>query len=331
MKHLFTTAIFLWVLNIASAQDTALKVMKVIADSAEKNDTTKMADNDGWVKGLAGSISITQVSNSNWISAGGDKFSLSAAATVNAYASKKWGRKSWDNTLDINYGLLKTTSTGTRKFNDRIDLVSKYGYAPANWKKVNISILGQLRTQLASGYEYDYLETASKRRNSGFFAPAYIVIAPGLNWNPLSWFSLFGSPLATRWTIVTNGPFSYLSQGGIFNGHAETALAALYGVNPLKQHRGEFGTFITAVIRKDILKNVAYSGKLDLYSNYLKNPQNMDFFWSNQFKLKVTKLIQVSYSLDLLYDADVKKSAVPSQTIGLQMLSTLGVGFALNL
>jgi hypothetical protein len=331
MKYLFITAIFFGALKIATAQDTALKVMKVIADSAEKNDTTKMADKNGWLKSLAGSISITQVSNSNWISAGGDKFSLSAAATVNAYASKKWGRKSWDNMLNINYGLIKTPSIGTRKFNDRIDLVSKYGYAPANWKKINISILGQLRTQLTSGFEYNYLETASKRRNSGFFAPAYIVIAPGINWTPLSWFSLFGSPLATKWTIVTNGPFSYLSQGGIFNGHTETALAALYGVNPIKQHRGEFGTFITAVVRKDILKNVAYSCKLDLYSNYLSNPQNIDLFWTNQFQLKVTQLIQVSYSLDMLYDDDVKKSAFPSQTIGLQMLSTLGVGFALNL
>ncbi|MDB5275105.1 MAG: hypothetical protein JWR61_60 [Ferruginibacter sp.] len=331
MKYLFVTAVFLCVLDIAIAQDTSLKEMKVIAENAVKNDTIKKADKNGWIKGLACSISLTQVSNSNWISAGGDRFSLSTAATVNAFASKKWGRKNWDNSLDFNYGLIKTTSLGSRKFNDRIDLVSKYGYAPANWNKVNISILGQLRTQLTSGYEYNYFETANKRRNSGFFAPAYIVIAPGISWTPLSWFSVFGSPLATRWTIVTNGPYSYLSQGGIFNSHMETPLATLYGVNPLKQHRGEFGTFVTAVIRKDIVKNVAYSGKLDLYSNYLRNPQNVDLFWTNQFKVKVNRFIQVSYSLDLLYDDDVKKSSVPSQTIGLQMLSTLGVGFALNL
>jgi hypothetical protein len=331
MKYLIASAVFLSVWNIALAQDSSVKEMKAVAENDLKTDTSKKADKNGWVKGAQFSIGITQVSNSNWIAAGGDKLSLSTAAAVNAFASKKWGRKSWDNMLDINYGILKTTSLGTRKLNDRIDLVSKYGYTPGNWKNISLSLLGQLRSQISSGYEYNYFETTDKRRNSGFFAPAYIIIAPGINWTPASWFSLFASHLATRWTIVTNGPFSYLSQGGIFNGHIETALATLYGVDPLKEHRGEFGTFITVVIKKEVLKNVAYSAKLDLYSNYLKKPQNIDLFWTNQFKLKVNKFIQVSYSLDMLYDDDIKNPVAPTQAIGLQMLSTLGVGFALNL
>jgi hypothetical protein len=79
------------------------------------------------------------------------------------------------------------------------------------------------------------------------------------------------------------------------------------------------------------MNNISYSGKLDLYSNYLKKPQNIDLFWTNRFTLKVNRFIQVSYSLDMLYDDDVKNPVVPAQAIGLQMLSTLGVGVALNL
>jgi hypothetical protein len=238
---------------MAAAQDSSANEIKRMGNSILKTDTSKKADKNGWVKGVGFSIGITQISNSNWIATGGDKFSLSTAAAVNAFASKKWGRKSWNNMLDINYGILKTTSLGTRKLNDRIDLVSKYGYIPGNWKNVSIALLGQLRSQLTNGYEYNYFETTSKRRNSGFFAPAYIVIAPGINWTPATWFSLFASPLATRWTIISNGPYSYVSQGGIFNGHVETALATLYGVDPLKQNRGEFGMFITALLSKKSL------------------------------------------------------------------------------
>jgi len=140
--------------------------------------------------------------------------------------------------------------------------------------------------------------------------------------------SVFGSPAAARWTIVSNGPYSYVSPDGIFNGNVETPLATLYGVNPVKKTKGEFGAFITASLRKDIFKNVTYISKLDLFSNYLDNPQNVDVFWTNQFKCSISKFIQVSYSIDMLYDDNVKNPLAPAHAIGLQVLSTLGVGFA---
>ena len=38
-------------------------------------------------------------------------------------------KHSWDNTFDFNLGYVKTTSLGSRKNDDRFDLLSKYGYA----------------------------------------------------------------------------------------------------------------------------------------------------------------------------------------------------------
>ncbi|MEN9570852.1 MAG: hypothetical protein RL172_2083 [Bacteroidota bacterium] len=310
------------------AQDAAIKEIETAAKTTIKTDTSKKANSKGWTKGATVSLNLTQVGNSNWVAAGGDKFSLSLATSINLFASRKWGRNTWDNTLDLNYGLVKTTTLGLRKVNDRLDFVSKYGYQPKKWKNLSYSLLGQLRSQLTSGFEYDYFGTTEKRRNSGFFAPAYIIISPGIDWKPNSWFSLFASPLSTRWIIVTNGPYSYLGQGGIFNGQQETPLASLYGVDPAKEHKGEFGAFVTATVKKDLLKNVAYYSKLDLYSNYLSKPQNVDVFWTNQFKIKVHKWINISYNLDMLYDDDIKNPKSPGSAIGLQLLSTFGVGFA---
>ena len=314
----------------------AFLALASIGNSIKAQDATSKAApataKQTWTKGGFISISLTQVGNSNWIAASGDKFTLSAAGSLQAFANKTWGNKIWTNLLDVNYGLVNTSSLGVRKINDRLNFLSKLDIQPKRWNKATVSFLGQLRSQLSDGYEFDYFGSTEKRRNSGFFAPAYITIAPGVTWKPNSWFWLFGSPLATNWTIVSNGPYSYAAQGGVFNGNYETPLASLYGVNPTTQNRGEFGAFVTATIKKEVLKNVDYYSKLDLYANYLKTVGNVDVFWTNQFKLKVNKWINVSYTLDMLYDDDIKQNltsqfAAP-RALGLQVLSTLGVGFA---
>ena len=311
-----------------SAQDPALKQIQSSSFQEIKHDTAKKANRNGWIKGGLVSLNVTQIGNSNWIAAGGDDFSLSFAGSINLFANKTWNRNTWENVLDINYGLVNTTTLGVRKMNDRLDFISKYGYKPKKWSKISLSLLGQLRSQLTSGYQYDYLGTTEKRRNAGFFAPAYIIISPGIDWKPNSWFSLFGSPLSARWIIVTNAPYSYAAQGGIFNGQQETALATLYGVDPAKEHKGEFGAFVTATVKKDVLKNVSYYSKADLYTNYLKNVSNIDVFWTSQFKVQLYKWLNVSYSLDMLYDDDVRNPENPARALGLQVLSTFGLGFA---
>ncbi len=325
---LFITAILCG--SVLFAQDAGAKEMQSAA-AAKTADGGKVGKN-GWRKGGSISINLTQVGNSNWIAAGGDKFSMSTAASLNAFASKTWGRKTWDNILDINYGLVNTTTLGVRKINDRIDFLTKLTYQPKKWKKFGLASLAQFRSQLTDGFEYDYYGSGAKRRNSGFFAPAYITVVPvGVSWTPNSWFSAFASPLSARWTIVSNAPYSYAAQGGIFEGNIETPLAKIYGVDPVKEHRGEFGFFLTASARKDIMKNVSYYGKIDLYSDYIKEPSNVDMFMTNQFKMKVNRFISVSYNLDLLYDDDIKQKQanpfVKSNSVGLQLLSTLGVGF----
>ena len=336
MKFFWSSLILMLFSVLLLAQDQSVKTMQATTTSAIKAGEDTAFDKNGWLKGGLLSLNLTQVGNSNWIAAGGDKFSLSIAGSLNAFATKRWGRNKWQNVLDINYALINTSSLGVRKVNDRLDFLSKFSHEPKRWKNVSLASLGQLRSQITSGYQYDYLGTTTKRRNSGFFAPAYITLAPlGIDWHPSTWFSLFVSPIVTRWTIVTNRPYSYAGQGGIFNGETETALATLYGVDPAKKHKGEFGAFLTATFKKDVMKNVNYYSKIDLYSNYLKNAKNVDLFWTNQVKMKVNNWIQVSYTLDMLYDDDIRQAetdpAVTPNSIGLQVLSTLGVGFAYKL
>jgi hypothetical protein len=331
MKKIYLSAIVI-ILNVAAhAQDAGLKDVKSSATQTVKG-VDDTAFKTGWRKGGLASLSFTQVNNDNWVAAGGDKYSLSMSGTLNLFATKKWDRHTWDNILDVNYGLVNTTTLGVRKVNDLLNFVSKLGVEPNNWKNVSITLLGQFRSQLTNGYDYNYFNSGQKRRNSGFFAPAYITIAPGFDWHPKPWLSVFGSPAALRWTIVSNGPYSFAGPGGIFtyNGtqYQESALATLYGVDPAKENLAQFGAFITINANKEIVKNVTYIGKMDLYSNYLKNPKNVALFWTNQFLMKVNKWLSVTYEIDLLDDDNIRLATDATHAVGLQVLSTLGVGIA---
>ena len=186
------------------AQDETIKNLQ-----SESGKSIKKDPNDTipkiWKTGGVFSLNIAQGSLSNW-AAGGDQFSLSANTFINGYAFYKKDRHSWDNNLDFYLGYVKTTSLGTRKVDDRIDLLSKYGYALNS--KLNLSLLGNIRTQFFKGYNYPDANT--KVYTSNFFAPAYALLSPGLDYKPISNLSIFFSPATARWVIVNDTALSTL-------------------------------------------------------------------------------------------------------------------------
>ena len=84
----------------------------------------------------------------------------------------KKNKSSWDNSLDLAYGIVNTTSLGSRKASDRIDFLSKYGYALS--KKWNASALLNLRTQFAEGYAYS--KTAAGKDTSAKISNFHLVL-----------------------------------------------------------------------------------------------------------------------------------------------------------
>ena len=117
----------LLVVAMLQAQDKTVEKLKADADKTIKKDPNDTIPKIWKVGGLVG-LSVSQTSLSNW-AAGGDEFSLSLNALANLYAFYKKGRSSWDNLFDFGLGLVRTTSLGSRKSDDRFDLFSKYGHA----------------------------------------------------------------------------------------------------------------------------------------------------------------------------------------------------------
>ncbi len=90
------------------AQDQTMKNLQSVDTIKNPNDTIPKT----WKTGGVISLNLSQASLSNW-AAGGDEYSLSINAFINAFAYYKMGKSSWDNNLYTNYGLINTTSLGT--------------------------------------------------------------------------------------------------------------------------------------------------------------------------------------------------------------------------
>lgn len=308
-RILFLSSMVALGLNVA-AQDEAVKDLKKASEkniAKDPKDTTVKT----WKKGGLFNLNVNQGSLSNW-SAGGDKFSFSLNAFLNLYAFYKKEKNSWDNSLDLAYGIVKTTSLGSRKASDRIDFTSKYGYALT--KKLNLASLANARTQFAEGFAYTKTAAGadSSTLTSKTFMPAYFLLALGLDYKPTDNFSLFFSPVTGRWIVVGND-----------------LLAPLYGVPPGKKSKNEFGAFVSANYMHKLTSTMTFKTKLDLFSNYRNNPRNIDIFWTSVLSAKLTRYINFNLNVDLIYDDDtrnVNREKGPAP----QILQLMGIGFAYN-
>ena len=288
------------------AQDTTVSRLKKEATKSIKKEG---ADTISWQRGGLYNLNLAQGSLSNW-AAGGDDFSLTVTSYFNLYSFYKKGRNSWDNTLDFNFGYVNTTSLGSRKNDDRLDVLSKYGYALG--EKWNLSTLINFRSQLARGYTYpENVKTFS----SAFLSPAYLLTSIGIDYKPAEGFSIFLSPITSRLVIVKNDSLS---------------ARASYGVDSGRHVNAEFGAFGTINYIKEWSKNFSYRGRLDLFSNYKHNPQNVDLFMTNVVSLKLSRFLTANWNLDFIYDDDVRLFGKEGKSPALQVKSLVGVGLQMK-
>jgi hypothetical protein len=308
MKRILSLTIISAIALFADAQDVIISdLKKVSAKNIVKvgNDSTTKT----WKKGGIFNLNVNQGSLSNW-SAGGDKFSFSLNTFLNVYAFYKKDKNSWDNSLDLAYGILNTTSLGNRKSSDRAEFTSKYGLALN--KKINAAALFNIRSQFAKGYAYSKtaagIDTASL--TSKTLMPTYLLLSLGVDYKPSADFSLFLSPATIRWVIV-----------------GDDFLAPLYGIPQGKNARQEFGAFASASYQKQLKANITLKSKLDLFSNYKSNPQNVDVYWTNVLAAKITSYINFTVNADMVYDDDTK-NVNPKKGPAAQFLQLMGIGFA---
>lgn len=257
---------------------------------AEKTLRTQNADTtQGWKTGGVIGFNFAQTSLTNW-AAGGEN-SLAINGMFSGFANYKKGKSVWDNTIDIGYGLVKQGSEDFKKTDDKIDFLSKYGQEA--FKNFYYAALFNFKTQMTTGYNYNADDTKTKISN--LFAPAYITLALGMDYKPNAYFSAFLAPLTAKFTIVNDTELSDLGA---------------FGVDPGETLKSEIGGYIRAIYSKndfkaELLKNVSFTTKIDLFSNYLDDPQNIDVNWEVLLAFKVNKYLNVNFNTQLIYDDNI--------------------------
>jgi hypothetical protein len=306
MKHLTLILLLISTFTITIAQDLPLKPLIKETDKSIKKESDTSTWN--WKRGGLVNFSLAQGSLSNW-AAGGDNFSLAVSSYLNYFLYYQKKRFNWDNNVDVNLGFVQTSSLGGRKNDDRLDLLSKYGYKMDTTGKWFLSALFNFRSQFFDGYTYNNnVGTFS----SSILSPAYTLLSLGFDYKPNNKLSVFLSPATSRLIIVTNNIL---------------ARQAAYGVDSGKNVKQELGAFATINYRNSLDKNITYKGRLDLFSNYLYHPENINVYMTNQVSFKINKYFSATYSLDFIYDDNVRIFGPNKTSAALQTKSLLGIGF----
>ncbi len=289
-----------------SAQDIVVNKLRNETSRTIKKESDTSRWN--WKRGGLLSFNLAQGSLSNW-AAGGDNFSLTVNTYFNYFLFYKKDRHSWDNNIDVNLGYIQSTSLGGRKNDDRFDYLSKYGYKMDTLGKWYLSTLFNFRSQFFDGYTYS---NNVGDLSSSFLSPAYIILSAGFDYKPTDKLSVFMSPLTSRSTLITNNT---LAQKGV------------YGI-PAGEHAiNQIGAFVTVNYNNIIAKNITYKGRADLFSNYQSNPWNIDLYMTNQFSFRINKNFSATYSLDMIYDDDIRLFGATNTSPALQTKSLIGIGY----
>ena len=273
-----------------------LLVVGFSSSAQDAGDTTL-----GWHRHGLTSISFNQVSLSNW--AEGGEGSLSLLSIFNYSANLRREMYQWDNSLNLGYGIVKTGDDDSRKSEDIIDLISKYGYkAGGSWFYTGRF---NFKTQFARGYNYPNDSIVA----SEFLSPAYIILAIGMDYKPADMFNFMISPATGKITIVNN---------------QQLADAGAFGVDPAEYNdmgqliktgdniRTEFGASIASHFQISFLENILFKTSVDLFNNYTDenkdNRDNIDVDWKTLLSFKVNKYFSTTFATHLIYDDDI---AVP--------------------
>lgn len=249
-----------------------------------------------WTK--KGNIAIlgSQSSFSNWQAGGANNLALNGSLNYDInYKKNDW---TWDNKFIAMYGINKLKGQEQQKTDDRLEINSVLGKkAEGNWY---YSYFLNFKTQFDAGLNPDNLE----ERISHFMSPAYLQTGPGMLWKKNDNFKVNISPGTARFIFVHD--------------HF-TEFGDSFGVEQGKTMRFELGASINAYYKVQVMENFTIENILNLYSNYLEDPQNVDIDYQLNAVLKVNKYISTNLTLQALYDDNAYK--------GFQTRHTLGVGF----
>lgn len=277
MKKTLLTLVFIFALSVVNAQETP-------------KDSTK-----AWTRKGNISLLFSQSSyNKEWL--GGGTSNIAGNFGLNYDFNYKKDDVVWDNKFILAYGLSKIKGNErTAKTDDRLEINSLWGKkASGNWF---YSAYFNFKTQMDTG-----LDNKSGLRISHFFSPAYFQMGPGMLWKKNENLSVNIAPAAAK-AIFVHDHF--------------TEFGPSFGVLQGDNSRFEFGASVSAYYKVNVMTNVSIENRLNLYSNYLDDPQNVDFDYQLNVVMKINKYLSANIAVQAIYDDNAIRGVQVGQLFGL--------------
>lgn len=258
---------------------------------------------------------FNQSSFTHWASGGEN--SLSSTSILNLTANYTKDVYTWENQLQMAYGIIKTENLSLRKNEDKIDFLSRFGRRLA--EKLLLSAQLNFQTQFDKGFNYPNDSVMVSK----FMSPGYLTISTGLDYRPWEMLAIYFSPLAGKFTFVTNDS---LAQQGAF------------GVDPGENVRAELGALLSLIFNSEVMENVMVSSQLDFFNGYA-SLDHIDVDWETSVNMKINRFLTASLLFHLIYDHDTPIPLYETLNgervqVGTgprtQLKQLLGVGFSYN-
>lgn len=297
--------------SISSCKTVALLVL-ILISSRSHSQIVRVDTLTKWKKAFKAGLNLNQANfSSNW-KAGGVN-SIGFTAFINYKANYKGEHNSWDNEIDLLFGMISNQGQGYRKTLDRVFMDTKYGHTlNKNW---DFAVSANLLTQFSQGYKYfkNIKGEDSLQIISDLFAPAFVTVGVGFEYHPSRFFKVRISPVAPRITIV-NDVTRFIT----------TDNPTPYGISAGNSVNTQWASGqILAEFDKDIFKNVNLKWRYILSMNY-ENFAFDKFYQRTDINLtaKLGKFVNLSFGSIVLFDYNQDKSAQLSQAFSLGVLYT---------
>jgi len=255
--------------------------------------TTENTEKSVWTKGGTFTFLLNQSAFENWIAGGVSNVSGTVGVNYDFnYLKDIW---SWDNKIIASFGITKIKDQDIQKSDDRLEWNSVLGKkAQGYWY---YSAFLNFKTQFTDDLDSD------TKGPTKFLSPGYLQIGPGMLWKKSDNLKVNIAP-ATLKLIVVDKELTLPEN-------------AYFGVEEGKSSRMEFGASIGAYYKFDLMKNISMENILNLYTNYLEDPQNVDLDYTMNLVMNINKYISTTLAYQTIYDDNAFEGLQTRQVFGL--------------
>jgi hypothetical protein len=272
-----------------------------------------------WTKGAGMGLDFAQLFQLNpRQGAGQNRIGLGGA--INFFANYKEGRVAWDNLLNWQFGVQRlgsgviakgsTESIPFQKAIDEFRISSKIGYQTSPDSKffyaADFNFLSQVTptyegSDTYAGFFLSDITGEGRSPLSQLFSPATINFSAGIDYKPNEKLSLYLSPIGSKFIVVAEDSIAVRGvHGNPVTRNEDGVVTAFDNVD------SQLGATLRAKYTDKYWEDrIVFTSSALLFSNYLRNPQNVDIDWTNELAVNLFKGLQLALTLNVFYDDDV--------------------------